>query len=65
MIDRQLITRKMSLIIKDLAMQMRTRLEALEQGAAPAGCRYQPLLAMDMWVESKNLSRISTALEPL
>lgn len=34
-------------------------------GAALAGCRYQPLLAMDMWVESKNLSRISTALEPL
>ncbi len=35
--------------IKDLAMQMRTTLEALEQGAALAERRYQRILTMCLW----------------
>ncbi|MGE0644051.1 MAG: hypothetical protein AB7P24_10290 [Nitrospira sp.] len=45
-IELQAAVAKNDTHIKDLAMQMRTTLEALEQGAALAERRYQRLLTM-------------------
>ncbi len=45
-IELQAAVAKNDTHIKDLAMQMRTTLEALEQGAALAERRYQRILAM-------------------